>query len=109
MSASFGRDVLLLYNHRMPAIEDSRVLVLGGAGFVGSHIADQLTAEPVREVVVLDNLMRGTRNNLAGALQDDRLTLVEGSVEDLDLLKDLMRGTDYVFHLAALWLYECVH
>ena len=94
---------------RMPAIEDSRILVIGGAGFVGSHIVDQLLAEPVREIVVLDNLVRGTRNNLAGALEDDRVTLVEGSVEDLELLRDVMRGTDYVFHLAALWLYECVH
>ena len=93
----------------MPAIEDSRVLVIGGAGFVGSHIVDQLLAEPVREIVVLDNLVRGTRNNLAGALADDRVTLIEGTVEDVDLLKDLMRGTDYAFHLAALWLYECVH
>jgi UDP-glucose 4-epimerase len=93
----------------MPAIEDSRILVIGGAGFVGSHIVDQLLAEPVREIVVLDNLVRGTRNNLAGALQDERVTLVEGSVEDLDLLRELMRGTDYAFHLAALWLWECVH
>ena len=93
----------------MPAIEDSRILVIGGAGFVGSHIVDQLLAEPVRDIVVLDNLVRGTRNNLAGALQDERVTLVEGSVEDLDLLRELMRGTDYAFHLAALWLWECVH
>jgi UDP-glucose 4-epimerase len=93
----------------MPAIEDSRILVIGGAGFVGSHIVDQLLAEPVREIVVLDNLVRGTRNNLAGALQDERVTLVEGTVEDVELLRDLMRGTDYAFHLAALWLYECVH
>jgi UDP-glucose 4-epimerase len=93
----------------MPPIEDSRVLVIGGAGFVGSHIVDQLTAEPVREIIVLDNLVRGNRHNLADALQDDRVTLVEGSVEDTDLLNELMRGTDYAFHLAALWLYECVH
>src|SRR3954447_20682863 len=93
----------------MPAIEDSRVLVIGGAGFVGSHIVDQLLAEPVREIVVLDNLVRGTRNNLAGALRDERVTLVEGSVEDPELLRELMHGTDYAFHLAALWLWECVH
>jgi UDP-glucose 4-epimerase len=93
----------------MPSIEDSRILVIGGAGFVGSHIVDQLTAEPVREITVFDNLVRGSRNNLAGALADDRVTLVEGSVEDAGILTDLMHGTDYVFHLAALWLYECLH
>jgi UDP-glucose 4-epimerase len=63
----------------------------------------------VREIVVLDNLVRGSRNNLATALEDDRVTLIEGTVEDLALLHDVMQGTDYVFHLAALWLYECVH
>lgn len=90
-------------------IEDTRILVIGGAGFVGSHIVDQLTQEPVREVVVLDNFVRGTRANLRQAVQDDRVCVVEGSVTNLELLRDLMQGTDYVFHLAALWLYECVH
>lgn len=90
-------------------IEDARILVIGGAGFVGSHIVDQLTQEPVREIVVLDNYVRGTRANLHQAMQDDRVHLVEGSITDLKLLRDLMQGTDYVFHLAALWLYECVH
>jgi UDP-glucose 4-epimerase len=93
----------------MPQLENSRILVIGGAGFVGSHIVDQLLDEPVREVIVLDNLVRGTRVNLSSAATDDRVSIVEGSILDTDLLGELMSGTDYVFHLAALWLYECVH
>jgi UDP-glucose 4-epimerase len=93
----------------MVDLSDSRILVLGGAGFIGSHIVDQLLAEPVREIVVLDNLVRGSRNNLTVAASDPRVTLVEGSIEDRDLLDRLMAGTDHVFLLAALWLHECVH
>ena len=93
----------------MPTLEDAKILVIGGAGFVGSHIVDQLLDQPVREVVVLDNLVRGSNANLAGALDDERVNLVEGSLEDRDLLREMMEDVDYVFHLAALWLYECVH
>jgi len=93
----------------VPEITDSKILVIGGAGFVGSHLVDQLRAEPVREVVVLDNLTRGSRANLADALDDERLTLVEGSLTDVELLARVTEGCDYVFHLAALWLWECVN
>jgi UDP-glucose 4-epimerase len=93
----------------MAEISNARILVIGGAGFVGSHIVDQLIGEPVKEVVVLDNLVRGSRPNLESALRDARVSLVEGSIEDTELLDELMAGRDYVFHLAALWLYECVH
>src|SRR5579871_3103635 len=91
------------------SLEGARVLVIGGAGFIGSHIVDQLLHEPVAEIVVLDNLVRGTRQNLEEALQDERVRFVEGSIADRALLGSLMTGTDYVCHLAALWLYECVH
>lgn len=90
-------------------LKDSRVLVIGGAGFVGSHVVDQLLEEPVREIVVLDNFVRGTRNNLGQAVNDPRVRIVEGSITNLSLLRELMTGTDYAFHLAALWLFECVH
>ena len=93
----------------MPELENARILVIGGAGFVGSHIVDQLLEEPVREVVVLDNFVRGTGENLSSAAGDPRVLIVDGSILDTELLRQLMRGTDYVFHIAALWLYECVH
>ena len=93
----------------MPDLADSRVLVIGGAGFIGSHIVDQLLDEPVGEIVVLDNFARGARQNLDEALKDPRVSLVEGSIADVGLLDRLMAGTDHVWLLAALWLYECVH
>jgi UDP-glucose 4-epimerase len=90
-------------------LRDARILVIGGAGFVGSHIVDQLLAEPVREIVVLDNFVRGTRKNLENAVRDPRVRVVDGSITDRALLAELMERTDGVFHLAALWLGECVH
>ncbi|MEO7296546.1 MAG: NAD-dependent epimerase/dehydratase family protein, partial [Candidatus Limnocylindria bacterium] len=93
----------------MHQIDGSRILVIGGAGFVGSHIVDQLTETKAREIVIVDDFVRGTRANLAEAVKDPRVKVVEGSVTDLDVLRREMTGTDYVFHLAALWLFECVH
>jgi len=90
-------------------LEDSRVLVIGGAGFVGSHIVDKLASEPVAEIRVLDNFIRGTRRNLENALHDTRVSVIEGSITDRNLLRGVMVDIDYVFHLAALWLYECLH
>jgi UDP-glucose 4-epimerase len=58
---------------------------------------------------VLDNFVRGTRGNLASAASDPRVRVIDGSITDRPLLRELMAGTDFVVHLAGLWLYECVH
>ena len=93
----------------MDKLHDARIAVLGGAGFLGSHIVDQLIRTSARQIVVLDNFVRGRRENLGSSVHDSRVEIVEGSITDRSLLAALMAGTDYVFHLAALWLYECVH
>jgi UDP-glucose 4-epimerase len=90
-------------------LDGKRIVVIGGAGFIGSHIVDQLLSEDVREVVVLDNLIRGNRKNIESALLDDRVQFVEGSITDIDLLRSTLKDAHGAFHLAALWLYECVH
>jgi UDP-glucose 4-epimerase len=87
----------------------SRIVVTGGAGFIGSHLVEQLIDAGVDEVTVLDNFVRGTRGNLDAVADDPRVEVVEGSITDRRLLAKLMHGRDYAFHLAALWLYECVH
>jgi UDP-glucose 4-epimerase len=89
-------------------ITGQRCLVTGGAGTIGSTITDQLVAAGAAEVIVLDNLVRGRRENLAGALASGRVALVEGDIRDRSLVARLMSGIDLVFHQAAIRITQCV-
>jgi UDP-glucose 4-epimerase len=86
-----------------------KFLVIGGAGLIGSHVTEALLREDVGEVVVYDNFVRGTHDNLAGALTDPRCSLYEhgGDIGQTDVLRAALEGVDGVFHLAALWLLHC--
>lgn len=84
-----------------------RVLVTGGAGFVGSHIVDLLLEEGCSEIVVVDNMVRGRPANLAAALPSGRVRLVEGDIRDRALMRGLVEGSDTVFHQAALRITHC--
>ncbi len=88
-------------------LTNSRVLITGGAGFVGSHITDCLLKEKVSEVILLDNFTRGSRDNLEEALKSKKVRLVEGDIRDRDLLENLFAGVDYCFHMAALRITQC--
>jgi UDP-glucose 4-epimerase len=90
-------------------IRGKRLLVIGGAGLIGSHTVEQLVKEDVGEIRVYDNFVRGTHENLAGALRDPRVKIFEvgGDVCQTDILDAAMKDMDGVFHLAALWLLQC--
>ena len=88
-------------------IKGQRCLVTGGAGTIGSAIVDQLVAAEAGEVVVLDNFVRGRRENLAGILGLGLVRIVEGDIRDRRLVADLMAGIDLVFHQAAIRITQC--
>lgn len=90
-------------------IKGARILVIGGAGLIGSHAVEELLKEDVKEVTVYDNFCRGTHENLEGALKDPRCRIYEvgGDILQTDILGSAMKGFDGVVHLAALWLLQC--
>lgn len=90
-------------------LEGKRFVVIGGAGLIGSHVTEALLQEDGAEVVVYDNFVRGTRENLAAALEDPRCSIFEhgGDIMQTDVLRAALDGANGVFHLAALWLLHC--
>jgi UDP-glucose 4-epimerase len=90
-------------------IRGKKLVVIGGAGLIGSHTVDKLIQEDVKEVVVYDNFVRGSAANLENALKDSRVKIfdVGGDILQTDILEAALYGADGVFHLAALWLLQC--
>lgn len=92
----------------MNTVADSRVLITGGAGFIGSHIVDQLLTDNVAEIILIDDLIRGSRRNISDALATGKVKLVEGDICNIDLIDELFQDVDYCFHMAALRINQCV-
>jgi UDP-glucose 4-epimerase len=88
-------------------LKGKRVLVTGGAGFIGSHIVDLLCDEGCIEIVALDNMVRGRPENLKRASARGPVRLVHGDIRDGKLLAPLMKAADVVFHQAALRITHC--
>ena len=90
-------------------IRDKRILVIGGAGLIGSHVVEELLKEEVGEVIVYDNFSRGSHENIEEALRDPRCRIFEigGDILQTDILNAAMKDVDGVVHLAALWLLQC--
>lgn len=90
-------------------LKNSKILVIGGAGFIGSFVVTELLKEDVKEVVVYDNLARGKKEYLEEALKDSRCSIfpIGGDIREIDILNEAMKDVDYVFCLAAMWLLHC--
>lgn len=88
-------------------LKGKRVLVTGGAGFIGSHIIDLLTDEGCQEIVSIDNMVRGRSANLAGAIAKGNVRSIDGDIRDRSLMEALVAGADLVFHQAALRITQC--
>src|SRR3954468_7972041 len=88
-------------------LRGDRVLITGGAGMIGSHIADLVVEQEAREIVVLDDFVRGRRENLAWAMANGNVEIVEGDIRDANLVRELTRGIDVVFHQAAIRITQC--
>jgi len=90
-------------------LKEAKVLVIGGAGFIGSHVVNELLKEPVKEVIIYDNFTRGKMENIEESLKDERCYVYPygGDIREIDILDTAMDGVDYVFHLAAMWLLHC--
>ncbi len=90
-------------------LKDKKLLLIGGAGLIGSHTVDELLKEDVAEIRIFDNFTRGREENLQDALKDKRVNIfpLGGELLHRDILNTAMKDIDGVFHFAALWLLHC--
>ncbi len=93
----------------MNKLKNKKILIIGGCGFIGSHVVEELVKEDVKKILIFDNFSRGKKNNIENLLADKRVKIYPngGDIRDVDVLNDAMKGMDYVIHLAALWLLHC--
>lgn len=82
-------------------------MITGGAGFVGSHISDRMIREGADKIVIIDNFVRGSKDNLAWALKNGNVKIIDGDISDENLVNQTMQNIDYVFHEAALRITQC--
>ena len=90
-------------------LKGKNVLVIGGAGLIGSHTVDLLVKEDVKQILIYDNFVRGTLGNLEKALKDPRVKIfdVGGDITQFDILSSAVKESNVVFQFAALWLLQC--
>lgn len=82
-------------------------MITGGAGLIGSHIADLLLREDIAEIRILDNMARGRQENIAAAMQSGKVRLIEADIRDRVIVQRAVKGVHVLFHQAAIRITQC--
>src|SRR5689334_15153842 len=88
-------------------ISGSKIFITGGAGFIGSYIVEELLTYQPEKIIILDNLIRGSFENMKSFIENPIVEFIEGDIRDIGLLEECIARADYVFHLAALRINAC--
>jgi UDP-glucose 4-epimerase len=88
-------------------ITGSKIFITGGAGFIGSYLVEELLKYQPFKIIILDNLIRGTLENMKSFIDNPVIEFIEGDIRDNIILEECVAGADYVFHLAALRINAC--
>ena len=91
----------------MNSIKDRTIFITGGAGFIGSYVVEELLAHQPKKIIILDNLIRGSHENMKDFIGNPIVKFVEGDVRNETLVDELMTGADFLFHMAALRINAC--
>jgi UDP-glucose 4-epimerase len=88
-------------------VKDSVIVVTGGAGFIGSYVVEELIPLQPQKIIILDNFIRGSRENMKSFINNPIVDFREGDIRDVIKLEHCIAGADYVFHMAALRINAC--
>ena len=88
-------------------VKNSTILVTGGAGFIGSYVIEELIPLQPKKIIIIDNFIRGSRENMKSFINNPVIELHEADIRDTDKLEQCIEGCDYIFHMAALRINAC--
>ncbi len=88
-------------------VKNSTILVTGGAGFIGSYVIEELIPLQPKKIIIIDNFIRGSRENMKSFINNPVIELHEADIRDTDRLEQCISGCDYIFHMAALRINAC--
>jgi UDP-glucose 4-epimerase len=88
-------------------ITDSSILITGGAGFIGSYVIEQLLPLQPKKIIIIDNFIRGSYENMKSFIDNPAIEFIEGDIRNIELLDQCISQVEYVFHMAALRINAC--